>query len=105
MRIRIWIRIQLITLLRIRIHIFYLMVDLHQTFQSASNPDPNSDPSFQIKAQTLEKMLKKAHIPGILACHLQIDADADPVLVPGYQNDADTDPQHCMIHIHTSNDT
>jgi hypothetical protein len=28
----------------------------------------NPDPSFQIKAQTREKVLKKAHIPYILAC-------------------------------------
>jgi hypothetical protein len=40
--------------------------------------DPDPDPSFQIKAQTSEKVLKLAHIPYILACHLQIDADTDP---------------------------
>jgi hypothetical protein len=37
-------------------------------------------------AQTLEKVLKYAHIPYILACHLQIDADPDPV--PAYHFDA-----------------
>jgi hypothetical protein len=35
-------------------------------------------------------MLKKAHIPYILACHLQIDAD--PVPDPAYLFDADPDP-------------
>ncbi len=81
------------------------------------NPDPNPDPSFQIKAlKTLEKVLKQAHIPYILACHLQIDvdpvpdpsyhldadtdfnliADADLDADPDYQNDADPDPQHCL---------
>jgi hypothetical protein len=43
------------------------------------DPDPtfhsDPDPSFQIKAQNLEKVLK---FPYILACHLQIDADPDP---------------------------
>ncbi len=34
--------------------------------------------SFQIKARTLEKVLKKAHVTYILACHLQIHADPDP---------------------------
>jgi hypothetical protein len=42
------------------------------------DPDSDLDPSFQIKAQTLEKVLKKARIPYILACHLQMDADPDP---------------------------
>jgi hypothetical protein len=39
-------------------------------------PDP--DPSFQMKAQNLKKVFKYAHIPYILACHLQIDAVPDP---------------------------
>ncbi len=64
------------------------------------NADP--DPSFQIKAKNLEKVLKWAHIPYILANHLQIDADpytayhfdedADPD--PTFQFAADPDPQH-----------
>jgi hypothetical protein len=35
---------------------------------------------LQRKAQNLnlKKVLKLAHIPHILACHLQIDADPDP---------------------------
>jgi hypothetical protein len=33
-----------------------------------------------------------AHIPYILACHLQIDADPDPDSVPAYRFDADADP-------------
>ncbi len=45
-------------------------------------PDTEPDPyhSFQLKAQTSEKVLKSAHIPYILACLLQIyaDPDADP---------------------------
>jgi hypothetical protein len=51
-----------------------------------------------MKAQTLEKVLKYAHIPYNLACHLQIDAD--PVPDPAYHFDADPhsdpDPQHCL---------
>ncbi len=35
-------------------------------------------------------MLKEAHIPYILACHLQIDMD--PVPDPAYHFDADSDP-------------
>ncbi len=60
---------------------FYLMrmgPDVDSTFHPDPDPDPNSDPSFQRKAQTLEKVLKQAHIPYILACHLQIGADPDP---------------------------
>jgi hypothetical protein len=57
------------------------------------NPDPDPtlhldadpDPSFQIKAQNLEKVLKKAHIRYILPCNLQIDAD--PELDPAYDFD------------------
>jgi hypothetical protein len=62
-----------------------------------TDPDPDSTfhfdadpyPSFQIKAQNLEKVLKLAHIPYVLACHLQIDADAD--LDPAYHFDVDPD--------------
>ncbi len=35
-------------------------------------------------------LLKKAHNPYILACHLQIDKDPDPG--PTFQFDADLDP-------------
>jgi hypothetical protein len=42
----------------------------------------------KIKAQNLKKVLKKAHIPYFLACHLQIYADPDPA----YHFDADPDP-------------
>ncbi len=56
--------------------------------------DADPDPSFPIK---LEKALKKAHFPYILACHLQIDADPDPACHfdavpdadPTFQFDAD----------------
>ncbi len=57
------------------------------------DPDPacqfDLDPasSFQIKAQNLEKVLKLAHIPHIMAVsvYLQIDADPDTI----FQFDAD----------------
>jgi hypothetical protein len=45
-----------------------------------ADADADPDTSFQIKAQNLEKELKYAHFPQILACHLQIDPD----------------PQHCF---------
>jgi hypothetical protein len=55
--------------------------DLDPACHFDADPDPNStfnfvadpdlDPSFQIKGQNLEKGLKWAHIPYILACHLQ----------------------------------
>jgi hypothetical protein len=56
--------------------------------------DPEPDPSFQIKSQNFEKVLKQAHIPFILACHLQIDAVPDPD--PVHQYDADPDPKHWL---------
>jgi hypothetical protein len=52
-------------------------------------------------------VLKSAHIPNILACHLQtnadLDSDPDPAYHfdansdpdPSFQFDADPDPQHC----------
>ncbi len=40
--------------------------------------DADPDSSFQIMAQHLEKVLKKAYIPYISACHLQFDVDLDP---------------------------
>ncbi len=60
--------------------------------------DPDPDPSFQIKAENLEKVFKQA--PYIFACHLQIDADpdlfyhfsTDPDLDPAYHFDVDPDP-------------
>ncbi len=54
------------------------------------DPDPDTDPNFQ-KAQTLEKVLKKVLIPYILACHLQIYADPDPVPDLAYHFDANPD--------------
>jgi hypothetical protein len=50
--------------------------------------DPDPDPSFQIKAQTLRLIFHT-----FLACHLQIDADLDPVPDPAYHFDADPDVQ------------
>jgi hypothetical protein len=57
--------------------------DPDYTFHPDADPDP--EPSVQIKAQTIEK----AHIPFILACQLQIDAD--PVPDPAYHFEADLD--------------
>jgi hypothetical protein len=86
--------------------------DPHSTYHPDADPDP--DPSFQIKAQTLEKKLKYAHIPYILACHLQIDADldldpayhfdADPDAVSDFDFlDADSDPDFYLMRIRTHN--
>ncbi len=66
MQIRNWIR--LFTLMQIRIRIQILAAKL-----------------------TLQKVLKYALIPYILACHLQINADLDPVLDTAYHFDADSD--------------
>ena len=52
--------------------------DWDLTFHPDADPDPDRDPSFKIKAHTLEKVLKEAHIPYILAWHLQINGDPDP---------------------------
>jgi hypothetical protein len=71
--------------MRMRIRLFY------------PNADPDPDPSFQIKAQTLEKVLQKALIPHTLACHLQIYAD--PVQDPAYQLVADPYPYFYFIRI------
>ncbi len=83
-------------LMQIRIRILF---DADQTFHRNADPYRDSDPGVQIKAQTLVKLLKYAHIPYILVCHLQIDADPDPD--PAYHFDADyadldpdPDPQH-----------
>ncbi len=54
------------------------------------DPDPDPDHSFHIKAQTLKSVqIPRAHIPYILACRLQTDADPDPVPDPVYHFDAD----------------
>jgi len=72
-----------------------------QNFDIYFDVDPDPDPSFQSKAQTLEEMLKQAHIPYIFACKLMriwfrsilslwcgygflFDADADPDVDLGY---------------------
>ncbi len=59
--------------------------------------DADADPSSQIKAQTLEKVLKYAHIPYVLACHLQ--TDADPIPDPAYHFDADPDPDFYLTRM------
>jgi hypothetical protein len=94
-----WIRIRLITLMRVRILILF---DADPDFFHPDT-DPDPDPSFYIQAQTLEQALKYAHIPFILACHLQIDAD--PGQVPDPSNhfdadpDADSDPDFYFMRI------
>jgi hypothetical protein len=73
---------------------FYLMrnrIRLITLMRNRMDPDT----CFQIKAQILEKVLRKAHIPYILACHLQIDADPDPA----YHFDAKTDPDFYLMRI------
>jgi hypothetical protein len=68
---------------------FWFLFDANPdtTFHLHADPDP--DPGFQIKAQTLEKVLKYAHSLYISGCHLQIDLD--PVPDPVYHCDADLD--------------
>ncbi len=61
--------------------------------------DPDTDSSFQIKAQTPKKVLKLAHIPHVLASHLQIDADPDLVPDPAYHFDADPDPYFYLMQM------
>ncbi len=82
------IQIRLIILMRILIFI-WCASGSRVLFDADSDPtfhlDPDPDPSFEINAQTLEKVLKKVHIPNILDCLLQIDADPDP----GYHFDSD----------------
>jgi hypothetical protein len=54
-----------------------------------------------LASKNLEKVLKQASNPYLLACHLQIDADPDPAYHvdadpdPTFQLDAD--PQHCPL--------
>jgi hypothetical protein len=58
--------------------------DPNPTIHVDADPDPDPTsffdtdldpyPSFQIKAQNLDKVLKEAHFPYILAYHLQVDA-------------------------------
>ncbi len=115
-----WIRITLMWI-GMRIRIFdvslwfgsrfkiFIYEDLDADPDPTIRPDTDTDPSFK-KAESLEKVLKWAHIPYILAWHLQIDANPDPVsdaankfrcgsafffdadadqnADPGYQNDA-----------------
>ncbi len=59
---------------------FDAVQDPEPTFHFDANANPDLDPSFQIKAQNLEKVLKQAR--------LQIDADPDLA----YHFDADPDP-------------
>ncbi len=84
------IRIRRITLMRIRcLSGFFFYADSDPTFHPHADPVPYPGPNFQIKSQTLEKVLKQAYIPNILACRWQIDADPGPD--PAYHFDADPD--------------
>jgi hypothetical protein len=47
-------------------------------------------------------VLKSAHIPNILACHLQLDADPDPAY--HFDADADPDPTFNLMRIHEESD-
>jgi hypothetical protein len=55
----------------------------------------------QIKAKTIEKVLKEARIPYILAFHPQTEADPDLVPDPAYHFDADpkADPYFYLMRI------
>jgi hypothetical protein len=70
------------------------------TFYRDVDPDHNF---FQFKDHNLENVTKQAHVLYIFACHLQIDADFDPVhhfaAYPTFQFDGDPDPQHCFLYI------
>jgi hypothetical protein len=71
---------------------FLFDADADPTFYPDADPGPDADPCFQVKAQTLEKVLKY-----IFACNLQIDAYPDLVPNPAYHfhtapdSDADLD--------------
>ncbi len=67
-----------------------LDADPDPTFHRDADPDSYPHHSFEIKAQTRDKMLKQAHISYILACHLQFDAD--PVSAYHFYADRDLDP-------------
>jgi hypothetical protein len=47
----------------------------------------------------VKKVLKLAHIPYVLVCHLQIDADPDLVPDPAYRCDADPDPDFNLMQM------
>ncbi len=106
---------------------FHFDADSEPTFLFDADPDP--EPSFQINAQNLEKVLKQGHKPYILAWHLHlhstyyVDADqnpgyhfdADPDSDPAYYFDADPDPtfqfdadpnsQHWLHRVHSETDS
>jgi hypothetical protein len=79
-----------------RRYIFHVKVHFDAESGSYLSLDANLDrnPSFQIKAQNLEKVLKVAHILFVLACHLQKDADPDPAYHFSADLYADPKPQH-----------
>jgi hypothetical protein len=75
-------------------HAFHFYMDQDPNFHSYADPD--TDPSFQIMAQNLEKMLKYPRLifTYILACHRQIDEDPDPDTAHHFEADADADPAY-----------
>jgi hypothetical protein len=65
----------------------FFYADPDPTFHPDAEPD--KDPSYLIKALTLEKVVKWLIFHNhIFTCHLQIDTDLDP----SYHLDADPDP-------------
>jgi hypothetical protein len=77
------------------VHFLYAGLSLYYPWRSSKKQNTQilnsvADPCLQIKAQTLENVLKLAHIPYISACLLQIDADPDPA----YQFYEDPDPAY-----------
>jgi hypothetical protein len=93
---------------------FLFYADPDPTFHPDADPDSDLDPSFQIKAQTLGKVLKNGRIPYILLVickwmqiririqpialmriRILILFNADPDAVPGSQIiNPDPDPQN-----------
>jgi hypothetical protein len=92
MRVRIWIL--LVTLMRIRIRLRILPFTLTRIrIRLRILPFTLTRLRIQIKSKNLGKVLKYAHFPYILPCHLQSDADQDSA----YPFDAD--PQHCLLDL------
>jgi hypothetical protein len=57
--------------------------DPDPTFHPDADLDPDPDTSLRKKAPTLEKVLKKAHIP--LFPYMLMQIDADPINDPAYK--------------------
>jgi hypothetical protein len=79
MRLRIRTRIRLFTLMRGRIRIQIL--------------------ASKLRLKPLKKCSKYAHIPFVLACHLQNDADPDPPYHCDADPDVDPDPDFYLMQM------